>query len=126
MMKDNKKIFTGIIIIFTIIILSNYSCSNKSNNNENSKDKTFNVLTIDDVIENPENYKDFIWVSGTVADPDSSHSTFNLGCEDACFYLPVEYKGKLPANNSKIIVYGQVVKNTDSKFIFKAQEYKIK
>ena len=125
-MKHKKKSAIEIIIIFTMIILSNYSCSNKSNKSDNSKDKISNVLSIDDVIENPENYKDLIWVSGKVANVDSLHSTFNLGCEDACVYMPVECKGKLPSNSNEIIVYGQIVKNTDNKFIFKAKEYKAK
>ena len=40
--------------------------------------------------------------------------------------MPVEYKGQMPEVKSKIIVYGEINKQEDGRYIFEAKEVKTK
>jgi cytochrome c-type biogenesis protein CcmE len=107
-----------ISLVFVLIILG---CSIKPN----SDSETAKIIKIDDVIENPENFKGTISVSGIVFNPDKSKKYFEIGCEDACVYLPVQFQGDIPQNKKEIILTGTLIKDTD-KYYFKANNFKEK
>lgn len=108
-------------IISLVFILIIFGCSSKPNSNS----ETVKILKIDDVIENPESFKGTITVSGIVFNPDKSKKYFELGCEDACVFLPVQYQGDLPQTKKEIILTGTLIKDAD-KFYFKADNFKEK
>ena len=87
---------------------------------EKSSDKT-SIFGVDEVAQNPEEFKGIIGIEGSVNNVDKKNSTFSLGCEDACIILPVKYSGNLPSEGSNIITYGEISRNENNKFIFIAQ-----
>ena len=108
-------------IISLVFVLAILGCSLKPN----SDSETAKIIKIDDVIESPENFKGTISVSGIVFNADKSKKYFEIGCEDACVYLPVQYKGDLPQNKKEIILTGTLIKDAD-KYYFKANNFKEK
>lgn len=81
---------------------------------------------VEKIISNPEKFKGKIGVSGKVLEIDKSKNIFLLGCEDACIRMPVKYEKELPDMGKEIIAYGEVKKDSDGKFFFKAEFVKIK
>ncbi|MFA5431601.1 MAG: hypothetical protein WC319_01810 [Candidatus Paceibacterota bacterium] len=110
-------------IVSVLVVFAFFGCTSKTNSNTNSE--TIKILKIDDVIENPENFKGTISVSGIVFNPDKSKNYFEIGCEDACVYLPVQYQGDLPQTKKEIILTGTLIKDAD-KYYFKAENIKEK
>lgn len=84
------------------------------------------VVSIDKVAIAPDKYKSFFGIEGMVTSIDKSKRIFLLGCEDTCIIMPVRYKGKIPKLKSKIIVYGEIKKQKNGKYIFDGKEVKIK
>ncbi len=108
-------------IISLVFVLTILGCSLKPN----SDSETAKIIKIDDVIESPENFKGTISVSGIVLNTDKSKNYFEIGCEDACVYLPVQYAGELPKDKKEIILTGTLIKDAD-KYYFKANNFKEK
>jgi cytochrome c-type biogenesis protein CcmE len=84
------------------------------------------VITVDDVVREPEKFAGMIGVSGSVTGVDESKSTFDLGCEDACFVMPVTYRGHLPKEGANVVAYGTIKKTEEAKYIFVAEEIAVK
>lgn len=118
----------GVILVlatFGIYFVKNISekktISQKKNNNQSIK-----VVNVDKVISNPDWYKGFFGVEGTVMKIDKAKSIFLLGCGDACIIMPVKYRGQMPELESEIIVYGELRKNEDGRYVFQGKEVKTK
>ena len=114
-------IFLAIIGIYFVINLTEKFTPQKENSNQSIK-----VVNVDAVVSAPDRYKGFFGVEGTVIKIDEAKSIFLLGCEDTCIIMPVEYKGQMPEVKSKIIVYGEINKQEDGRYIFEAKEVKTK
>lgn len=78
-------------------------------------------LSVDAVIESPEQFTDDLVVAGRVSTVDSGSGAFALGCEDACVVLPVKFTGHLPAVGRDVVVRGQIKKNEQGRYLFDAQ-----
>ena len=111
----------AIIGIYFIRNITEKTISQKENNNQSIK-----VINVDRVISAPDHYKGFLGVEGIVIKIDEDKNIFLLGCEDACIFIPVKYKGQMPEPNSEIIVYGEIKKQEDDKYVFEGKEVKRK
>ncbi len=117
-----------IAILFSILLFAVFSLKNihaKSDGNKKEEIK-IEIVSVDDVIRSPEEYKSYIGVQGTVSKVNKSKKVFLLGCEDACIYMPVKFEGTMPDAENKIIVYGEISKQKDGKYIFHAKEVRLK
>ena len=122
-------IIGGIVIGLVLVVIGVYFIRNiiektvlqKEGNNQSVK-----VVNVDVVISAPDHYKGFLGVEGRVIKIDASKSIFLLGCEDACIFMPVKYKGQMPELKSEIIVYGELIKQEDGRHIFQGKEVKTK
>lgn len=124
-----KKFLVGIIGICLLlgIVLGVYLAKNHAGkSNPQSQNESASIKRVDEVVRVPHLYIGFLGVEGTVIEIDESKSIFLLGCEDACGFMPVEYKGQMPEVKSQIIVYGELKKQEDERFIFQAKEVKRK
>lgn len=115
------KIYKFIIVFLIMLNIECYEHQSREHNQRSIK-----ILTPDEVISAPEKYKGTLAVSGTVIKIDESKNTFLLGCEDACLSLPVEYQGPVPEVNSNVIVYGEIKRQENGKYIFLGKEVKKK
>lgn len=126
-----KKVLAGVLKIGFFLTITSGICFGKSliekpkHRSENNS-SSIKIVSVDEVVKAPGEYKDFLGVEGDVIRIDKSNSVFLLGCEDACIVMPVKYKGKMPKVKSKVIVYGEVKKQENGKYIFQAKEIKIK
>ena len=93
---------------------------------EENNIQSIKVVNVDRVISAPDYYKGFLGVEGIVIKIDEDKSIFLLGCEDACIFIPVKYKGQMPEPNSEIIVYGEIKKQEDGRYVFEGKEVKRK
>ncbi|MDE3056579.1 MAG: hypothetical protein KGJ59_01295 [Bacteroidota bacterium] len=84
------------------------------------------IVDVNEVVNNPEMFKDFIGVKGTIAHVDERSLAFTLGCEDACIEMPVKFNGQLPKEGTNVIAYGEVKKTEQAKYVFIAQEVEAK
>ncbi len=89
-----------------------------------AKDKNIKDVSLDEIVAAPDRFQDPVRVKGVVVNGRNAKNVFMLGCEDACFVMPVQYKGRLPALKSKVAVYGIVKKQPDGRYIFQAAEIK--
>ena len=128
--KMKKKIIIGTIGIgILLIIIGIYFAVNlneKFTPQEENRNQSIKVVNVEKVISVPDYYKGFLGIEGVVTKLDEVKNIFLLGCEDACILMPVVYKGPMPKLKSKIIVYGEIKKNKDGKYVFQAKEVKIK
>jgi len=77
------------------------------------------VKAVEDVIAGPEAFVgSSMGVKGTVVNTYPSKQQFTMGC--SCRQMPVEYTGVMPVVGSTIIVYGKVIKQDASGYVFKA------
>jgi hypothetical protein len=76
------------------------------------------AVGVEKIIYAPNKYKGSINVSGKVVKVFKDKKVFLLGCEDACLYMPVGYKGKMPETGRQISVWGEIHKQENGKFIF--------
>lgn len=85
------------------------------------------VMEVEEVVTHPERFKGSLGVTGTVVKIDKPvKETFILGCEDGCIMMPVKYKGQLPEAGKEIVVYGEIKKDGNGKYIFEAKEIELK
>lgn len=82
------------------------------------------VVSVDDVVNEPEKFTGIIGVEGTITSVDAINATFILGCEDACIIMPVQFKGAALKEGMNVIAYGEVKKTDEAKYLFVAQEVK--
>ena len=98
----------------------------KSNLQSENNNPSIKVINVEEVVRAPEQYRDFLGVEGTVIKVDESKSIFLLGCADACIFMPVKYKDQMPKVESEVIVYGEIKKQEDGRYIFQGKEVKTK
>lgn len=110
--------------ILVFLVMLNTECCKQQSKEHNQP--FIKILTADEIVSAPEKYKGTLAVLGTVIKIDESKNTFLLGCEDACFSLPVEYQGPMPEVNSNVIVYGKIKRQENGKYIFWGKEVKKK
>jgi len=82
------------------------------------------VVSIDELIMQPNLFKGVIEISGTVQKSTTPESFFILGCDDACIMIPVEYNKQLPKPDMKITAIGELSKTKEGKYFFKATDIK--
>lgn len=125
-----KKIIIGTIaiglILATLGICFVKNITEKSALPKQDNNPLIKVVNVDEVINAPESYKGFLAVQGTAINIEGYKDIFLLGCEDACKFMPVKYKGQMPKAKSEIIVYGQIRKRDDDRYIFQAKKVKTK
>ena len=126
-----KKFLGGIIGIGLLVgaILGMYLVRNhteKSNPQSESNSLSVKIVDVEEVAKVPDRYKGFLGVEGTVIRTDESQGIFLLGCADACIVMPVRYRDRMPEVKSEIIVYGEMEKQEDGKYIFDGNEIKTK
>lgn len=78
------------------------------------------------MVKDPNSYIGFLGVEGTVLKIDESNSIFLVGCQDACIFMPVKYSGQMPDLKSEIIVFGEIIKQENGRYIFQGKEVKAK
>ena len=126
-----KKFLGGIIGIGLLVgaILGMYLVGNhteKPNPQSENNNVSIKIVHVEEVAKVPDRYKGFLGVEGTVIEIDESQGVFLLGCADACIFMPVTYKGQMPELKSEIIVYGELSKQEDGRYIFEGTEVKAK
>lgn len=126
-----KKIITATIVIAlcSAVISGIYLMKNhteKSNPPKREKPPIYSIKVIDveKVVRAPEQYRDFVGVKGRVIKIDESKSIFLLGCADVCIFMPVKYRNQMPKVQSEIIVYGEIKKEKDGRYVFQGKEVK--
>ncbi len=122
-----RKIIIGTIgiglILTTMGIYFAKSLGEKSSPRKGSSNK---VMTVDEIVGFPSRYKGFLGVEGTVVSVHGSQNIFLLGCEDSCISMPVKYKGQMPEKRNEIVVYGEIKKQEDGRYIFQGEKVKTK
>ena len=126
-----KKIVTGTISIglFLVAMSGIYLVRNhaeRANPQSDSGSAFIKVVDVEEVIKAPGQYGGFLGVEGTVITIDESKGIFLLGCQDTCVAMPVKYKGQVPEAKSETIVYGEIRKQKDGKYIFQGKKVKTK
>lgn len=127
MKNKNTIAIIGInLVLATIIIFFVKNLAEKSAPQKEEASQSIRVIKVDRLISAPEKYKGFLGVEGKVIKIDESKGLFLLGCEDACIFIPVKYKGQIPGVGTEIAVYGEIKKQEDGKYFFEAKEVKVK
>ena len=124
-----KIILYGIGLGIVLITMGVYFARNitkKDNFEKEINNKLTKIVNVDEVVTSPNSYKGFFGVQGTVIRIDKPKNIFLLGCENACVFMPVEYKGQMPKPASQIIVFGELIKQEDGRYIFQGKEVKTK
>lgn len=116
------KRFATAVLVFSLIFFD-FGC-NKRPSKENTHHSK--IINIDEIIRFPDKYKDFLEVEGIVIKIDETKNIFLLGCKDACIFMPVKYLGQMPNLKSEIIVYGELTKQKNGRYIFLGKEIKKK
>jgi cytochrome c-type biogenesis protein CcmE len=80
------------------------------------------VLSVDELVAQPEHYRGMIHVTGMVIKADPARAMFTMGCEDACMSMPVKFRGELPAEKEMVMAYGQVRMVDRNQYVFEASE----
>ena len=109
----------AIIGIYFVKNISEKTTSQKESNNQSIK-----VVNVEEVVRTPDQYKGFWGIEGRVIRIDESKNLFLLGCEDACIFMPVKYKGQMPELNNKIVIFGEIKKQEDGRYIFEGKKLK--
>ena len=115
----------GIILAATLTIYLMKFQKEKASPDE-TKASLSKIMDIDEVARYPDRFKGSIGVNGKVIKVDETEDIFVLGCEDGCVNIPVVYKGQMPIQGSKIIVYGKVRQAKEGKYIIEGEEIKAK
>lgn len=116
----------GLLLATIVGIYFVKNSTEKSNLQKEYNNLSIKVVNVDEVVNAPDRYKGFLGVEGTIISVDESKDIFLLGCEDACIFMPVKYKGQIPEPKSEIIVYGEIKKQEDKRYIFQGKEVKTK
>ncbi len=125
-----KKFVLGILGIGIILAATFAIYLMKFQKEKASPDETnaslSKIMDIDKVARYPDRFKGSIGVNGKVIKVDETENIFVLGCEDGCVNIPVVYKGQMPIQGSKVIVYGKVRQTKEGKYIIEGEEIKAK
>ncbi|MBU2577609.1 hypothetical protein KKA69_02135 [Patescibacteria group bacterium] len=128
-----KKIIIGTIgmglLLATIGIYYLTNLAKKTTSQKEISNQPIKIVNAEEVVYAPDHYKGFLGVEGKVIKVDESKSIFFLlGCEDACATtaMPVKYNGQMPKEERWIIVYGELGKQEDGRYIFLGKEVKTK
>ncbi len=78
-------------------------------------------IVVDKVVANPEKFKGPINVVGGSAKLGSNNHLFALSCEDECFSMPVRFSGAPPKPGTDVIVHGQLLKESNGRYVFNAE-----
>lgn len=117
------KRITLTILLFSLLFLD---CGCNKKPSEKNTHLSHKVIKVDEIVSTPDRYKGFLGVEGTVIKIDKSKNIFLLGCADVCIFMPVEYGKQMPKLNNNIIVYGELQKQEDGRYIFQGKEIKMK
>lgn len=109
-------------IIFAWLAIILIACSHGSSAAKDKK--SVKDISLDQIVESPDRFQDPVRVKGVIVKSRNAKNIFMLGCEDACYFMPVQYKGLLPAVKCKVRVYGSIRKQQDGRYIFQATEIK--
>ena len=128
MKKKIIKVTIGIGLLSAVIsgiyFVKNHA--EKSNLQSENNSPSIKVIDVEEVVKAPEQYRDFVGVAGRVIKVDETKRIFLLGCEDTCIVMPVKYKGQMPEVKSEIIVYGEIRKQEDGRYVFQGKKVKTK
>lgn len=123
-----KKIIIGTVgISLVLIAIAVYFVKNiteKNNPQKENSNQTIEVVSVEKVISAVGYYKGFLGIEGVVIKIDEAKNIFLLGCADACIVMPVAYKGQMPEAGREIIVYGEIKKQENGRYIFQGKEIK--
>lgn len=126
-----KQILTVTIGIGLLLVLISgiYLVKNraeKTNLQKENNNPSIKIIAVDEIVKAPDQYRGFVGVKGRVIKIDESKSIFLLGCEDACIFMPVKHTGQMPELKSEIIIYGEIKKQEDGRYVFQGKEVKTK
>lgn len=93
----------------------------KSTPQKENDNPPIKIMNVEKIVSAPDHYIGFLGVEGTVIKVDESKSLFLLGCEDACIFIPVKYKGQIPKVGTDIVVYGEIKKQENEKYVFEGK-----
>lgn len=116
----------GVVIMVAIGIYVVKNPTEKSTPQMESYNPPIKIVNVDKIVNAPDKYKGYLGAEGKVIEVDESKSLFLLGCEDACIFMPVKYKGQIPVVGTEIVVYGEIKKQEDGKYVFEGKEVKMK
>ena len=119
-----KKMF--LYFLLAVISVSDWGCSPKELSAKRNPKPLYKIVAIDEMIVSPQQYKGWIGVRGTVKKIYKEKNIFMLGCADACIFMPIRFKGKMPAPENEIVAYGKLKKQNDGKYIFEAKKLDVK
>ena len=127
----NKKMIIiavalGLLLVTALAIFFMKNFAHRADSQKTDTNASIKVVNVDKLISAPERYQGFLGAEGTVLKVDKAKDVFLLGCEDACISMPVKFKGQMPAPESEIIVYGEIKREEDGRFIFQGEQVKIK
>lgn len=114
----------GLILSISLSIHCSKDHSDKSGAIMKDNSESTRTVHVEKVILSPEQYKGYLKVNGIIIKIEESQDIFLLGCEDACVSMPVKYSGEMPEVKSDIVVYGEIKKQEDGRYLFQADEVK--
>ncbi len=80
------------------------------------------VIPVEKVVFNPEKYKGVINVSGVVLKIGKPGEMSILGCKDKCAKIPIRFEKSVPSEGIDVVVTGEIVKQNDGRFYFRADK----
>lgn len=116
--------FIVIAILVTFVFFAQNTTIEIKDSKEIKVSQKRQVVSIDELIMQPNLFKGVIEISGTVQKSTTPESFFILGCDDACIMIPVEYNKQLPKPDMKITAIGELSKTKEGKYFFKATDIK--
>jgi len=107
------------ILIITLII----GCQKKQEEiKSNSNEPAAKIVNVDELAASPDQYIGSVGVKGRVIGVNEPENLFMLGCEDACIGIPVKSLDHLPAEDARIVVYGELKQQEDGKYLLFASK----
>lgn len=111
-----------VLVAIALLLLSSPKNAGRSRSQNIPLDQP---LSVDEVVNHIEKYRGFVGIEGNVLDIDSE-GIFRLGNEEGSLMLPVDYRGALPPEGSRVIIYGQILMDEGERYIFEASIVKPK
>lgn len=122
-----KSYVVALVIILIVAVIPGIYLLRRSGEGANlpeaNSDKP-TVVDVDAIAKRPESFIGTVGVTGKVIKVDESNTSFTLGCDDACIMMPVTYSGAMPEPGSQIVVYGEVKKAEDGRYVFEGNDVK--
>lgn len=119
-----KIIMMGVLTLIMPLIGDGCGCGKESPGGQTTS--TPKIVSVDEVVNAPDQYKGFIGIEGTVTSVSQPDNLFLLGCADSCISMPVRYNAQMPELKSQVTIYGEIQKEPNGKYFFLAKEIKTK